>query len=72
MLTLSISGFPDSAGVEGSQSFLTICPTSRVEWGITMGKHHVLLGLPVAFEASLESWLGTLESRFVVLCFLTC
>lgn len=59
MPTLSISGFPDSAGVEGSQSFLTICPTSRVERSITIGRHHVLLGLLVAFEASLGSWLGS-------------
>lgn len=33
-----------------------------------MGRHHVLLGLLVAFEASLRSCVGTPESSVMVLC----
>lgn len=68
MLSLGFSGFPDSTEwKEVSPS----CPTNRVESGITMGRHQVLLGL-VAFKADLGSCLGTLKSRVVVLCSLTC
>lgn len=68
MLSLGFSGFPDSTEWKVVSP---TCPTSRVEWGITMGRHQVLLGL-VAFKAGLGRCLGTLKSRVVVLCSLTC
>lgn len=71
MLSLGFSGFPYSTGVEGSQSFLTTS-TNQQGGGGYMGRCHVLLGLLVDFEASPRSCLGTLESRVVVLYFLTC
>lgn len=37
VLSLGFSGFPDSIGVEGSQSFLTTSPPSRAEVGTWAG-----------------------------------